>query len=160
MRWSVNSLINVPPRTRIHAELNIDEEEFNGDFSVYIRFYGRITATIAARQSPNTYLKFFDGDIVQIIRETMENYPRRWSGLEIIEDNPPVVQFTMRGKCSFRYGIKQHVVLNQESLNQFLSSFLTPNYNASISSNYRPLRSYVASSNSDIHLSIDDDERI
>ena len=157
MRWNVNSQINVPPRTRIYAELNIDEEEFNGDFSVYIRFYGRITATIAARQSPNAYLKYFDGDIVQIIRETVENYPRRWNGLEIIEENPPVVQFTMRGKCSFRYGIKQHVVLNQESLNQFSSSFLMPNYNTS---NYRPLRPYVASSNSDIHLSIDDDERI
>lgn len=157
MRWSVNSQINVPPRTCIHAELNIDEEEFHGDFSVHIRFYGRITATIATRQSSNIYLKFFDGDIVEIIRETMKNYPRRWNGLDIIEENPSVVQFTMRGKCSFRYGIKQHIVLNQKSLNQFSSSFLMPNYNPS---NYRPLRSYLTSSNNDIHLNITDDERI
>jgi len=157
MRWTVNSQITVPPRTRIHAELNIDEEEFYGDFSVQIRFYGRISATIATRQSPSTYLKFLDGDIVQIIRETMANHPRRWNGLEIVEENPPFVQFTMRGKCSFRYGIEQHVVLNQESLNQFSSSFLPQNYNLS---SYRPVRSHLTSSNSDIHLSIDDDERL
>lgn len=148
MRWSVNSQIRVAPHTCMYAELNIDEEEFNGDFSVPIRFFGRITATISTRQSPDTYLKFMDGDIVQIIRETMENN-RRLNGLEILEENPPVAQFTMRGKCSFRYGIQQHIVLKQESLNPSLSSFITPNY--------RPLRPHLTSSNSNIHLNIIDD---
>jgi hypothetical protein len=152
MRWSVNSQIRVAPYTRTYAELNIDEEEFHGDFSVFIRFYGRITATIATRQSPNTYLKFIDGDIVQIIRETMENN-HRLNGLEIHEDDSsPAVQFTMRGKCSFRYGIEQHVILNQESLDQSSSSsFLTQNH-------IPPTSTHLPTSNSDIHLKIVDDE--
>jgi len=150
MRWSVNSQIRVAPHTCMHAELSIDEEEFNGDFSVYIRFFGRITVTIATRQSPDTYLKFMDGDIVQIIRENMENN-RRLNGLDILEENPPVAQFTMRGKCSFRYGMQQHVKLNQESLDPLpISSFLTPNY--------RPLRPHLTSSNSNIRLNIIDDD--
>ncbi|CAF1555071.1 unnamed protein product, partial [Rotaria sordida] len=66
-------------------------------------------------QSPNTYLKFIDGDIVQIIREAMEN-DNSLNNFEIFEENPPVVQFKMYGKCSFRYGIQQHVILNQELL--------------------------------------------
>jgi hypothetical protein len=160
MRWSVNSRIRVAPRTRTYAELHIDEEEFLGDFSVYIRFFGRITAMIATRQSPNNYLKFIDGDIVQIIRETVENN-RRLSHLEIVEENPPVVQFTMCGKCEFRYGIEQHVVLDQESLDPPLSSsFLSQNYFSSNPTNYRPLRPHLTSSNSDIHIHIDDDERL
>jgi hypothetical protein len=47
--------------------LNVDEEEIYSQFSVSIQFSGRITATIATRQSPNTCLKFIVGDIVQII---------------------------------------------------------------------------------------------
>ncbi len=53
--------------TRILANLNVDEEEIYSQFSVSIQFSGRITATIATRQSPNTCLKFIVGDIVQII---------------------------------------------------------------------------------------------
>lgn len=150
MRWSVNSQIRVAPHTCMHAELNIDEAEFNGDFSVCIRFFGRITVTIATRQEPDTYLKFMEGDIVQIIREHMENN-RRSNGLEILEENPPIARFTMRGKCSFRYGIQQHVKLNQESLDlPQIPSLLIPNY--------RPLRPHLTSSNSNIHLKIIDDD--
>ncbi|CAF4748350.1 unnamed protein product [Rotaria sp. Silwood1] len=161
MRWSVNTNVRVAPYTRTYAELNIDEEEFHGDFTVSIQFFGRITATIATRQSPNTYVKFIDGDIVQIIREAME-YDNSLYSFEIFDDNPPVVQFTMRGKCSFRYGIQQHVILKQESLksSSSLSSFLNQNYISSIRSNYRPIRTQLASSNSSLHLHIDDDEQV
>jgi hypothetical protein len=159
MRWNVNSQIRVAPRTRTYAELDIDEEEWNGDFSVFIRFFGRITATVASRQSPNTYLKFIDGDIIQIIREIMENN-HRLNGLEIVEENPPVAQFTMRGKCSFRYGIEQHVILNQEPLDPSSSSFPIQNYISSIPFNYRPLKPHLSSSNSDIQLHIVDDDRL
>ena len=151
MCWSVNSQIRVAPYTRTYAELNIDEEEYNGDFSVSIRFCGRITATIATRQSPNTYLKFIEGDIVQIIREIMGNN-HRLNDLEIVNDNPPVVQYTMRGTCAFRYGVQQHILLNQEPLDQPSSSFLAP-------SNYRPLLTRIPSLNNDIHLKIIDDEQ-
>ena len=126
MCWNVNTHVRVPPHTRTHAELTIDEDVFHGYFSVCIRFYGRIVASVAARQCPNTYLRFFDGDIVQIIRQAMEN-DSSLKDLEILEANPSVVQFIMRGKCSFRYGIKQHVILNQESLESSISSFITDN---------------------------------
>lgn len=159
MRWSVNSQIIVPPRACLHAELNIDEEELDKEFSVSIRFSGRISATIATRQSSNTYLKFMEGEIVQIVREAMENHPRRCAGLEIVEENPPVAQFPMRGKCSFRYGVEQHVILTQKSLDQPLTSFVTNNNtNLSIPFDYRPLRSHLTSSDSDIQLHIDDED--
>ncbi|CAF1551394.1 unnamed protein product [Rotaria sordida] len=157
VRWNVNTNVHVAPYTRTYAELNIDEEEFHGDFTVSIRFFGRITATIATRQSPNTYLKFIDGDIVQIIREAMEN-DNSLNNFEIFEENPPVVQFKMYGKCSFRYGIQQHVILNQELLESSSSFILNQNYISSIRSNYRPLRMQLTSFNSPLDLHIDDDD--
>jgi hypothetical protein len=157
MRWNINSQIRVAPRTRTHAELHIDEEEFQGDFTVFIQFYGRITATIATRQLPNSYLKFIEGDIVQIIRETKENN-HRLNGFQIIEENPSIARFTMRGRCSFRYGIQQHIVLNQEPLDPPSSSLLTQNYIPSVPKDYRPLRPYLTSSNNNIHLNVVDDE--
>lgn len=113
--WNVNSQIQVPSRTRINAELNVDEEEFHGHFSVSIRFAGRITATIATRQLPNTPLKSIDGDIVKIICEVMKNN-HRLNAFEILKGDSPSMCFTMRGECSFRYGIKQNITLDQESL--------------------------------------------
>lgn len=156
MRWYVDTPIRVGPHTRTYAELNIDEEEFQGDFLLGIRFFGRISARIASRNSPNTYLKLIDGDIVQIIREAMENkYPL--SGIEVLEELPPVVQFIMHGKCSFRYGVQQHVILNQESLSPS-SSNLNQDYGSSTRTEYRPLRPYLVSSNNALHLHVQDDE--
>ena len=113
MCWNINTYVLVPPHTRTYAELTVDEDEFHGDFSVCIRFYGRIAASVTTRQCPNTYLRFFNGDIVEIIRQAMKN-DSQLNNFEILEVNPSVVQFTMRGKCLFRYGIKQHIILNQE----------------------------------------------
>lgn len=159
MQWSVNSQVYVPARSCLYAELNIDEEELEKDFTISIRFSGRISAKIATRQSPDHYLKYFDCDIGQIIQQMMETHPRRCIGLQIINENPSVVQYTMRGNCSFRYGIEQHVLLKQTPLDISIS---TPHISYSnskppISIDYRPLHSRLVSSANDIELHIDDD---
>ncbi|CAF1152623.1 unnamed protein product [Adineta ricciae] len=121
MCWGVNTQIHVAPRTCTYAELNIDEEEFNGDFAFFIQFFGRITATVSTRESPDNYLQFMDGDIVEIIREAID-CSHRWNDLEVTSDYPSVVRYKIRGKCSFRYGTQQHVVLNQQPLDSSSSS--------------------------------------
>ncbi|UJR28814.1 hypothetical protein I4U23_010038 [Adineta vaga] len=159
MRWSVNSQILVAPRTSTYAELNIDEEEFNGDFSFFIQFFGRITATVSTHESPNNYLKFIEGDIVEIIREILEN-DHRLNGLEIVSDHPSAVRYTMRGKCLFRYGIQQHVVLNQQSLDSSSSSSSLPTekkVSSSSTIDHRSLRSQSSSVHNNIYQHIRDD---
>ncbi|CAF3427968.1 unnamed protein product [Rotaria sp. Silwood1] len=113
--WDVNSQIRVPSLTRIIAELNIDEEEFRSRFSVSIQFSGHITATISTRQAPNTYLKFIRGDIVKVIYQAMKNNPRL-NVFKLIQGNSPSICFIIYGKCLFRYGVKQNIVVNQELL--------------------------------------------
>jgi hypothetical protein len=139
MHWRVNTNIRVAPRTTTHAELILDEEEFHGDFSLRVRFSGSVSATIAMHQSPNTYLQFMKGDIVQIFRETLLDEDR-WKGFDIIDDPHPSVQFTMRGTCSFRYGIAQHVVLHQEPLDSSTLAVRARSVVFTTVADYRPSR--------------------
>lgn len=114
--WNVNSEIHVPYQTRINAELNIDEEEFHSRFSLCIKFSGYITANIVTRQSPSVHLKSIHGDIVRIMTQAMKINPQL-NSFQIVRGKSPSVYFTAYGKCVFRYGVKQNIVLNQESLN-------------------------------------------
>ncbi|UJR20778.1 hypothetical protein I4U23_023891 [Adineta vaga] len=113
--WNVNSQLRVPSRTRLLANLNVDEEEFSSSFSTSIRISGRIIASIATHQSPNICLKFIVGDIVDIISKVRKTH-HRLNHFEIINENLPSIAFTIHGKCSFRHGVKQYIVLSQESL--------------------------------------------
>ena len=137
MHWGVNTHILVAPRTTTHAESIVDEEEFHGDFSVRVRFSGSVSATIARRQSSNTYPRFMKGDIVQIFREMLLD-EERWQGFAIVDDPIPSVQFTMRGTCSFRYGIEQHIVLHQSSLDSSASPIRSRRLVLTTDADYRP----------------------
>jgi hypothetical protein len=115
MPWNVHSQLCVPPRTRLLAALNVDEEEFSSSFSVKVTFSGRIIASIAARRSPNVCLTLIVVDVVEIISKAKKTN-QQLTALEIIDGHSPSVRFTMHGKCAFRYGVKQRIVLNQEAL--------------------------------------------
>ena len=139
MHWGVNTNVRVAPRTTTHAELILDEEEFHGDFSLRVRFSGGVSATIATHQSPNTYLQFIKGDIVHIFREALLDEDR-WKGFDIVDDALPFVQFTMRGTCSFRYGIAQHVVLHQQPLDSATPAIRARSLIFTTIADYRPSR--------------------
>ncbi|CAF0826277.1 unnamed protein product, partial [Didymodactylos carnosus] len=101
MLWCVDNVVKVPPRTKAFAELYINEEQYNGDFSVEVRFSGRITATISTRTNPNNYIKYMEGDIVNIVRDYIQGQNSN-RGFEIVDNWQ--VKYIMRGKVQFRYG--------------------------------------------------------
>ncbi|CAF1207302.1 unnamed protein product [Adineta ricciae] len=119
--WNVDSQLRIAPRTRLIAKLNVDEEEYSSHFSASIRFSGRIMASIATRQSPSICLKFIVGDIVEIISKARKTNGRL-SSMEILNEILPSVGFTIHGRCLFRCGMRQHIVLNQELLELSSSS--------------------------------------
>ena len=121
LHWHVDSQLRVPSQSRTSVELLIDEEEFRSDFSIAIRFSGRLTVLIAARHAPRTYLKLITDDIVNIVRDTMKNSDLG-AGLNTRTGRSPSVCFTLRGKCSFRYGVKQNIILHEDLLNPSFTS--------------------------------------
>jgi len=117
MNWSADSAIRVAPHSRANAELCITEEEYSADFSVEVRFSGRISAMISTRNNTGGYYKYMEGDILSIVSEALRTGSLGASAgqFEIFEQTQ-TVRTILNGKCAFRYGIEQHVNVEQEKL--------------------------------------------
>lgn len=116
MTWGVDSLIKVPPRFRTTAELVVFEDSFQGNFSVRSDVSGKVLVSVTNSRDNNSFVKSIDeGYIVDIIRREVEN--NRLKGFTFDGGGQHgVVSYVTRGRCSFRYGIEQHVQLSQEKL--------------------------------------------
>ena len=74
----------------------------------------QILVSVTNCHDNNSFVKSIDGDVVEIIRREVEN-----NGMKgfTFEGGPHgVASYVTRGRCSFRYGIEQHVQLSQEKL--------------------------------------------
>ncbi|CAF2451115.1 unnamed protein product [Rotaria sp. Silwood2] len=125
MTWSADSTIRVAPHSKANAELCITEEEYSADFSVEVRFSGRISAMISTRNNTGGYYKYMEGDLAAIFSDALRagNCGASPGQFEVHEQTQ-TVRTVMLGKCAFRYGIEQHVNVEQGKLDD-LSSTVT-----------------------------------
>jgi len=125
MTWSADSAIFVTPHSKANVELCITEEEYSADFSVEVRFSGRISAMISTRNHTAGYYKYMEGDLATIFSDALRsgNCGVNHGQFEVHEQTQ-TVRAVMLGKCAFRYGIEQHVNVEQEKLAD-LSSTMT-----------------------------------
>lgn len=120
----------------LSSRLCITEEEYSADFSVEVRFSGRISATITARNNTNGYYKYIEGDLVTIFGDALRSgIPGATPGQFEIHEQTQTVRAFLLGKCAFRYGIEQHVNVEQKSLNEYSSMI-----NNDSPPKYQPLR--------------------
>ncbi|CAF1003907.1 unnamed protein product [Adineta ricciae] len=117
MVWSADSAIRVAPHSKANAELCITEEEYSADFSVEVRFSGRISAMISTRNNTGGYYKYMEGDVATIFGDALRsgNVSGCSNQFEVNEQTQ-TVRTVMLGKCAFRYGIEQYVNVEQEKL--------------------------------------------
>ncbi len=121
MKWGVDSIIKVPPRTCTIAELVITEHEFERNFSVDVRIKGKISVVVTNKRENNAFIKKMGADIVEIIRLAIESkwLPKNSTLFEIVEvKNTKYAKASIKGKCQFRFGVSQHVTLQQQSIKQ------------------------------------------
>ncbi|CAF1227486.1 unnamed protein product [Didymodactylos carnosus] len=130
MTWSADSNIRVAPHSRANAELIITEEEYSADFQVEVRFSGRISASICSRRDNNAYVKFVEGDMAAIFQDAIKT--SNASQFEIFDNS--IVRTIMSGKCAFRYGVEQHVTVEQDRLTS--ASEPPPRYHAIITNSH------------------------
>ncbi|CAF3455236.1 unnamed protein product [Rotaria sp. Silwood1] len=125
MTWSADSTIRVSPHSRANAELCITEEEYSADFSIEVRFSGRISAMISTRNNTGGYYKYMEGDLATIFSDALRSGNcGASSGQFEVHEQTQTVRTMMLGKCAFRYGIEQHVNVEQGKLAD-LSSTVT-----------------------------------
>ena len=95
----------------------ITEEEYSADFSVEVRFSGRISAMISTRNNTGGYYKYMEGDVATIFGDALRsgNVGGCSNQFEVNEQTQ-TVRTVMLGKCAFRYGIEKYVNVEQEKL--------------------------------------------
>lgn len=117
MTWSADSAIRVAPHTKANAELCITEEEYAADFSVEVRFSGRISAMITTRNHSAGYYKYMEGDLATIFTEALRTGCSGLTSSQFeVHEQTQTVRTLMFGKCAFRFGIEQHVNVEQQKL--------------------------------------------
>ncbi|XP_014781646.1 uncharacterized protein LOC106877292 [Octopus bimaculoides] len=109
LTWTANSSVQVRPKHRTTASLVVTEEEFHCDFRLSVRIRGRIVVVLTNLLDNNSFLSVVEGNIVQLLsshQDIMRNC-RRENGCLI---------WSVTGKSKFRYGVEQHIKIDEEPL--------------------------------------------
>ena len=88
----------------------IVEEEYRGTFSMETRVTGRVRAVFTNLKDNNSFLKAVEGGIVQVVQKCVNG-----SG-DVVRIDRDTVVFQTRGKCTFCYGLRQDVEVDQVPL--------------------------------------------
>lgn len=109
LTWTANSSIRVREGYRVTASLEVQEESFTADFNMKVRISGRALVVLTNMRDNNSFLYSVEGDITQILYDKLgrEEY--------FIREGRALV-WTVKGKCQFCYGIKQHIRLTEEEM--------------------------------------------
>jgi hypothetical protein len=72
---------------------------------------------ICTRNNAGGYYKYMEGDLATIFAEALRTGGSGLSSSQFqVHEQTQTVQTVMTGKCAFRYGIEQHVNVEQEKL--------------------------------------------
>lgn len=104
--WSVDSQIKLPPQTKTNATLVVNQQEYDGRFTITTQFYGRVLVNFYNRKDNHNFLRCLEGSVHSIFKGQ--------DGFKI--DNKKV-SYVSAGKCHFRFGVDQRVDLKQSPLN-------------------------------------------
>jgi DNA-binding NarL/FixJ family response regulator len=72
---------------------------------------------ISTRNNTGSYYKYMEGDLATIFAEALRTGSSGISSGQFeVHEQTQTVRTIMTGKCAFRYGIEQHVNVEQEKL--------------------------------------------
>jgi len=78
---------------------------------------------ISSRNNTGSYYKYMEGDLATIFAEALRTGGSGASAGQFeVHEQTQTVRTVMLGKCAFRYGIEQHVNVEQEKLPDSSSS--------------------------------------
>ena len=116
LHWGVDSLIKVKGNHEATAKLVVDECKQKGNFTIMSQVFGMVFVTFTNIRDNNSMLKATGHQISEIIKEYLDKQRRKGQPLEFVKVENGKVFVTTKGKCNFRYGIKQEVKVDQTQL--------------------------------------------
>lgn len=112
--WGAESTVAVPAGKKASAQMQVLEKQQSGDFVVFTTMVGYVTIKYLSLK--NGSLVFgHSGKIDTIVRyyvDQMKRQGKKFVGISFPDDSK--VEFQTKGKCTFRYGIKQIVAVTQD----------------------------------------------
>ncbi len=111
--WGVESTIRVKEQHVAEAQLVVNEKKFSGDFQILTKIRGSVYVTFNNIKDNNSLIKASGCEMTHIMTKYLEMESRKGSAIDYIQIEGPIVFVTTKGNCSFRYGIKQEVVVKQ-----------------------------------------------
>ena len=112
--WGAESTVAVPAGKKASAQMQVLEKQQSGDFVVLTAMAGYVTVKYLSLK--NGSLVFgHSGKIDAIVRhhvDQMKRQGKKFVGISFPDDSK--VEFQTKGKCTFRYGIKQVVAVTQD----------------------------------------------
>ena len=112
--WGAESAVVVESGKTASATMQVLEKQQAGDFTVLTNMQGYVIIKYISLKD-NSLVFGHSGKIDTIVKhfiKEMKNEGKKFSGISMPEDTK--VEFQTKGKCSFRYGIKQVVKIVQD----------------------------------------------
>lgn len=111
MTWAAEGLLLVEKESELTAKLQITEQKSTYSFTTRVAVKGEVLVEFYKRKN-NEYLMNFKGDMRTILVQQQKKITAEKGEIRV-EDIEGTAYVKLEGKCVFRYGIKQEIVINQ-----------------------------------------------
>lgn len=112
MTWSINSTIKVPPHARTVAELVVREKEFSAKFRLHVQIKGHVIVVVTNLRDNNAFVQTIEGDFSEVVKTLADKLDKN------VTCSGRTVTWEVEGTCQFRFGVEQHVRLQESPLKE------------------------------------------
>ncbi|CAG2241986.1 unnamed protein product [Mytilus edulis] len=113
MTWSAEGVLLVEKNSELTAKLQITEKQSSYTFSTKVAVKGEVIVKFYERKN-NKYLMEYRGPIRTILIQKKDKFTDT-NGQIFVEDINGTAYVKVEGECIFKYGIKQEVIITQNS---------------------------------------------
>ena len=117
LSWGVESQIRVKEEHIAEAQLVVCEKKQKGGFTMDTTITGTVIVSFTNIRDNNSLFKLTSHDIVKILEEHVKQERRKGREMAFVDIADGSVKVTTRGNCTFRYGVRQEVRVDQKPLN-------------------------------------------
>src|SRR6218665_326336 len=116
LTWGVDCEVEVKAHHAGEAKLIILEEEYKGGFEVKTHISGIARVIFTNLKNNNSFMKAIERPVVDIVKEAIADQWIQPSEAFSIDGNTNTILSRTKGKCHFRFGVKQVVEVDEKAI--------------------------------------------
>ena len=116
LTWGVESQISVKAGHVAEASLVVNEKKYRGDFFIHSTVQGMVYVTFTNKRDNNALVKATGNNIADIVEWYLKRKSRINIEFNYVKVDNDVVKITTKGRCNYRFGINQEVLVTQKPI--------------------------------------------